>query len=105
MSESHYEGPERRNYDEGWLNGLPNWAKIIGIIGIPGAIAIFLVWMIANELPELVAHANANSNSIAELNRKIQEQQVQADITFRLLQRICSNTAKTEFEKQRCFDQ
>jgi hypothetical protein len=100
-----YEGPERRNGGTAdWLAGLPIWARVLGIIGIPSGIAVFLVWMGANYLPKIGAQIDSNTNQIARIRDAQLAHDAQTEYTYRLLQRICTNTAKTEFERQRCFD-
>lgn len=100
-----YDGPERRNGGTAdWLAGLPVWARVLGIIGIPSGIAVFLVWMGANYLPKISAQIEINANEIRRIRDAQITHEAQSEYTFRLLQRICTNTAKTEFERQRCFD-
>lgn len=100
-----YQGPERREGRDSWMEAIPPWARAIGFIGIPGAIALFLVWAGANDIPRISREVEANQTGILYV-QKLQEQQIlKTEQTYRLLQRICSNTAKTDIERQRCFDQ
>jgi hypothetical protein len=88
----------------GGLGGLPPWLRGIAVVGIPGAIALFLVWMGAKEIPRIVGLATsieAKVNALLEHQRDMDERQAE---TFRLMQRICSNAAKTEDDRARCFD-
>ena len=105
-----YDGPERRQYydenggEAGAFQGLPLWSRVVAMVGIPGAIAFFLVWTGANVLPKLQAELQATRLE-NERARLMYEEKGQIDQRmFRLLQRICSSVAKSEDERQRCFD-
>jgi len=83
---------------------LPVWARILGIVGIPGSIALFAVWFGSQSIPQL-------QNEVKMLREVVQHQNVLneqiaargAEHT-RLLQKICSAAFAKEEEKQRCFD-
>jgi flagellar basal body-associated protein FliL len=84
-----------------WINIL---LRAIGLVGVPSAIAMFLVYQNSTWGPRIQAMELNTQTDVAQL-RKIQDQQaVKQDQTYRLLQRICANTAKTDGERQRCFD-
>lgn len=98
-----YTGPERRA-DVSPFQGLPWWAQVAGIVGIPGAIALFLVWIGAMQLPKIQIEL-VNYRLEAEKNRQaVQSETVQGEQIYRLLQRICAELAKTEEGRARCFD-
>ena len=99
-----YQGDERRSQSESWLDSLPIWVRALGVIGIPGAIAVFLVWIFAQDVPRISRLVEANTTELDAQRELLKAQQIKTDETFRLLQRICNNTAKTEEERQRCFD-
>ena len=102
-----YEGPERRQHLDshgGAFAGLPIWARILATVGIPGAIAFFLVWIGAQTLPAIQAELTSYRTQVERNHQLYQQQATQAEQTYRLLQRICSNVAKTDEERQRCFD-
>lgn len=83
---------------------LRSWANAIGIVGIPGAIAIFLVYIGATEVPKLV---RAVEQAVAETRTTRELMQEQHELTqqlIRMVQRTCSNTAKDDNARQRCFD-
>jgi hypothetical protein len=95
---------DRHNSGDSAFAGLPLWSRVVAMVGIPGAIAFFLVWMGAQTLPQIQADMNAFRVGL-ERQHALYEQQVRSsEETFRLLQRICSNSAKTDEERQRCFD-
>jgi hypothetical protein len=115
-----YDGPDRRHYDRypvhatGYGNGngnghnpfagLPLWARVVAMVGIPGTIAFFLVWTGANVVPKLQAEMQAMRLESERARLMYEERSARLDQTFRLLQRICSSVAKSEDERQRCFD-
>jgi hypothetical protein len=80
-------------------NGLPAWVRAVGFIGIPGAIALFLVYTTTAEVPALTREVHTNSARL----QVVQQQHAEMNL-YRMLQRICSNTASTAEERTRCFD-
>jgi len=105
--ERHYDGPERRTEapsDSGAFAGLPLWARVIAMVGIPGAIAFFLVWVGAQSLPTIQADLTAYRHEAEQQHQLFVQSLAQQAETYRLLQRICSNVSKTDEERQRCFD-
>ena len=98
-----YEGQDRRTNGE-WMAGIPSWAKFISIIGPTSAIAIFLVWVGANEIPKIARQTQQNHDAIMRTQELVIQHQEQSAAMFRMLQRICSNTARNETERERCFD-
>lgn len=69
---------------------LDPYIKMATVVGIPGLIAIYLVYMLATKLPEkLDAHI--------EESRNLSTQQLQ------LLRKICTNTATTDTQRAECF--
>lgn len=87
-----------------WLSGVPAWVKAIALVGIPGAIAIFLVYLLATQLPQ-IAERQAAIEKESDLERQtLSDQVAKTEQVYRLLQRICSNTSKSDEDRQRCFD-
>lgn len=86
------------------LGGLPPWARAAAIVGIPGTIAMFLVWMGASEVPRISARVEQNQTSINTLIELNRQQERRTEELVRLLQRLCSNTARSADDRQRCFD-
>lgn len=87
-----------------WSVGVPQWVKAIAVVGIPGVIALFLVYQVANQLPKLEERQVSIEKSLEQQRQAIDREVVKMDQMFRMLQRICSNTAKSEDDRQRCFD-
>ena len=80
------------------------WSQAIGIIGIPGAIAIFLVYIGATEIPKI---ARVQAQLLVELQQnrdRLTDQQESIEALMRVVQRACFNAAKDENGQQRCFD-
>lgn len=95
---SDYEGEDRRTLE------LPWWVRAIAVIGIPGAIAVFLVWVGAQEVPKIKLEV-ASARAVSEQNQRLlMDHQEQTAAMYRMLQRICSNTARNDDDRQRCFD-
>lgn len=80
------------------------WASAIGVIGIPGAIAIFLVYMGATEIPRLSLATQKAATEIQVNQKLILDQTQKIDRLIRIAQRICSNAARNEEQRDRCFD-
>lgn len=86
------------------LAGLPNWARVVALVGVPSTIALFLVYALTtfatNGLAELHrqmdAHAQVMLQHDAETKRG-------SEAMTRVLLRICLNTSDTDDERQRCI--
>lgn len=96
--------PDHHSMNGDLIRSLPVWARVLALIGIPGAIAVFLVWQGASELPRLTRQQAELAAEIARLQERVQLLQVNIATNRRMLQRICVNTGKTEEERERCFD-
>ncbi len=83
---------------------LPLWLQAIKTLGTTGAIAVFLVWVGSNELPKITRQTEVNAQSIVQMQEQIRQQTEMIAANFRMLQRLCANTAKTEDERTRCFE-
>ena len=89
--------------DNGML-GLPQWARVVALVGVPSAIAMGLVYALATfatgglmELhQQLDVHARVMILHDEEAKRG-------TEAITRVLYRICLNTAKTDDERQRCI--
>lgn len=99
IQSSAYSGEDRRE-----TNGLPLWVRAVAVMGIPGAIALFLVWVGAQEVPRMRAVTDATHEDVLRNREMLREHEEQSAAMYRMLQRICSNTATKDDERQRCFD-
>jgi len=95
--------PNQTN-DAGVFVGLPIWARVVGLVGIPGTIALFSVWVGSQAIPRLQIEVVALREAVQAQNVVSQTIAVKSEEQTRLLQKICSAQFKTEDEKQRCFD-
>ena len=96
------------------VNGLPVWVRIISTVGIPAAIAFFLLGMLSGMIPsplstvyksfvELASAVNAHS---VDSSRSATEFTVilrsYTENHLRLLRQICRNQAKDEWSLRDC---
>lgn len=95
-----YSGADRRNG-----NGvLPWWVRAIAVVGIPGALALYLVYVGAQLAPRILATAEAAHSESIRTRELLREHIQSEEQMYRLLQRICSNAARGDDDRQRCFD-
>lgn len=83
---------------------LPIWMRAIATLGVPSAIAIFLVWVGSNEVPKIQRQTQVNTEALVQLQEHTRQIQETNAAIYRMLQRLCSNTAKTDDERSRCFE-
>lgn len=88
----------------GLFGDLPMIARLVTIVGVPGLIALFLVYMGANMLPQIrqdvtLMRVEAGQHQGALLEAIENQRRI-----LRMLQRVCALTAKTDQERTRCFD-
>jgi hypothetical protein len=99
MSRRHEDAPGVRWEGAGgpgeWMVGVPSWVKAVAVVGIPGVIALFLVYQVASQLPKIEERQAAIEKSLDDEREAVKAQSAKMDQMFRTLQRICSNTAKT----------
>jgi hypothetical protein len=95
---------ERNTSADPWLSGVPAWVRAILAIGTTGAIAVYLVYILGNRVPKLEEHMVAIEKQQEGLRQAVADQTTKTDQVYRVLQRICSNAAKNEDDRQRCFD-
>lgn len=104
----HYDGLERRNDGNGngmLLAGLPGWAKAVAVIGIPGAIAFFLVWMNGRSLPIMQQEIIVIGQQNIQIQQLLIEHNRQAERLQGIMQQVCANTAgKDSLKEQLCFN-
>jgi methyl-accepting chemotaxis protein len=94
-----------------WSGGIPGWAKAVAAVGIPGVIALALVWMIGKEIPNIIRMGQRNHDIMVEIKqgqdegqRMLREQNANGEALYRMMQRICANTAKNDSDQRACFD-
>lgn len=81
-----------------------NW---IAKIGVPSAIALYLVYMItagiSAEIRDIKDEFLKHSNQAVDLVRQYEQMRIQSDRQTYILQRICINSAKTDQQKEECI--
>lgn len=94
------------------LNGLPNWARAIAVVGFPTLVALYLLLSVTGAIPSALS---AEHESIREILREGQQnltkeqQQVRETLERQnreqssILRLICSNTATSEAAKVECL--
>lgn len=108
-----YTGPDRRSYpaDE-WMQGLPIWAKILFqvlfIYGPLSAIAIFLVYVGAKNLPEIRMEFSLFKKELEITNKRLEDISSQnreiIDTTRFILFEFCTSSAKDDTDRRNCLD-
>jgi hypothetical protein len=86
--------------------GMSPWMRFIAFIGVPAAIALFLVYRLdgrsADEIAgissELRAHTAAANYSAAELT----DHRSETKTLIALMRAICVNTSKTDQQRREC---
>ena len=107
-TDRRHNGRDRRhgnsqNSGRDWTS-LKAWAQAIGFVGIPGAIALFVVYIGATEIPKITRQQELHS---VKLEQSLARGAYLIELTTTILrttQRACSNAAKDEPARQKCFD-
>ena len=86
-----------------FLTGIPSWARAIAIIGIPGAIALWLVWIGGNTLPALQREIIVMNGQIAHTNELLNQSKADSQELYRLMQRVCAAASRSEDVRNSCF--
>ncbi len=83
---------------------LKAWAQVIGMIGIPGVMALWLVYVGSTEVPQI----RRQQEQIITEQRALRERQEQViQLMNRLIyvtQQACYNAGRDDNARQRCFD-
>lgn len=99
-----------------WKNGsalraadLPVWVRAAAIVGIPGVIAFFLVWVGASDIPKISRTVEQNQIKIDYLLKVIEERErthnAHDEHLLRLMQQMCVHQAKqNQVEIRECFE-
>mgnify|MGYP005815112457 CR=1 FL=1 len=74
----------------GMNGGLPPWARFISLVGVPSAIAMYLVYVLS------VGMSNSLESHEAEHAREMR-------VLTRLIQQLCVNTADNLEDRAGCF--
>lgn len=99
-----YDGEERRVHEDGFLSGIPPWVRAIAVVGIPGAIALWVVWIGSNTLPALQKEMTIMNVQVAHTNELLQQNQQKSESLYLMMQRVCSAAARTDEARAACFE-
>lgn len=86
---------------------LPTWlslvTQVVFKIGVPSAIAVYLVYVGATNLPDLRMELAAQRREVQQLQMSLLELRQQAEEIRLMVQWVCSNTSKSEAAARACF--
>mgnify|MGYP003141317730 CR=1 FL=1 len=71
-------------------NGIPIWMKFVSVIGVPSAIAVYLVYFLS-------------SSVLGAINTHSDEHQMEIRMMTAVMQQLCVNTAESEAARRGCF--
>jgi hypothetical protein len=87
--------------------GMPWQVKALGIVGVPAAIAIYLVWALVSQIaPAILSMNSLLSAHVAQMTTLMGEQtqiKNQNEAIIRILKTSCVNAAKDMVERERCL--
>jgi hypothetical protein len=93
-----------RNGSGDWT-ALRAWADAIARVGIPGAIALFVVYLGATQLPKLVIAVETTIVEIRMSRDLLREHMLQTSKQTWILQQTCWNSANGDIVAQRkCYE-
>jgi len=73
------------------LNGsMPLWMKFVSAVGVPSAIAIYLVWFLGSAV-------------LGAINSHAEQHADETRVLTSVLQQLCANTAATPADRAGCF--
>lgn len=91
------------NGNGNWASALPVWVRALAIVGVPSGIAVFLVWIGAQDLPRIKADIAALRSDV-NFNRKLLEDlRAQNSEILQMERRICAAVYRDD-TRSRCFD-
>jgi hypothetical protein len=79
---------------------LPQWAAVVWRIGVPSAIALFLVYRLTATLDTRLELLQARQ---ADMHEQLREHMANSAIAIHLARRLCINTAKTDEQVRECL--
>jgi hypothetical protein len=83
------------------FDDLPDWGKVAAYVGIPGVIALYLVWVLASSFNAKLDAHDLEARTLAEQHAAETREGFRQLVP--LLQQICANTAKTDDERAACW--
>jgi hypothetical protein len=89
--------------------GMTPWMRFIAFIGVPAAIALFLVYRLdgrsALELAQISAELRAHATVSATAIVTFDEHRAETRTLITLMRQICVNTSKTDQQRRECVQQ
>jgi hypothetical protein len=103
----NYEGPERRNKLDP-IQELPVWAQVIIQVifkyGITAAIALYLVYIVAKNIPDTRLDIHAVKENNEQVLKAQNEMKLELDKLSRQNRLICRMVAKDKEQEDRCYE-
>jgi hypothetical protein len=107
MEPTFSEGPRKSGRRQTDTDGIPWQIRAIVLMGVPSAIACYLVWVLASNIsPSLSAQGQTlNQLVLSVSNMRDEHSQMRAvnEAMLRVLQASCVNNAKDSIERERCL--
>lgn len=93
--------------------GLPAWSRFVGVIGIPSAVALFLVWRLdgrqteldsrqATQLASLSSQVASQTLILSTVQRASDDAIAEQRRLTSLMRQVCLNTARTDAQRLEC---
>jgi hypothetical protein len=80
------------------------WSRAIALVGIPGVIALFLVWLGGTELPKLIRQTEINYQEQIKTRELLREHIAQSEEELRLMRWICAGVQQNDEARRNCFE-
>lgn len=103
MSE-HYDGEERRSAGRSDWTSLSAWADAVKQVGIPGAIAIGLVYVGATQVPKIVTQLEVLTVEVRATQGLIREHIAQQEKILQVSRRTCWLAASDDAGRKSCYE-
>jgi len=91
------------NGSPSWLEGLPSWAKVTGVLGFPVVMASWLLYLVTVSMPAMAQTHAVLSAEISSLHDRLRaHEDLTASRMVPLLDKICRRLGKNDFERESC---
>ena len=84
------------------MSDAPWYVRAVAYIGVPSAIAVFLVYFLTNLFTTMTTRLEAIQSHTEALGQYLKTETEQSWVTLSALQRICLNTSKTDSDRLSC---
>ena len=89
----------------GAMNGngnMPWWVKAVGVVGIPGTIALYVLYLLAGVMADArTDHQNLITEARGSLTR-LREHDEHTVRTLAILELICRRLGRNDYERESC---